>query len=305
MSLAVASRRTFLTVILLVIGLVVPTAASAPMAGAASAPALVEIRAAHHRGFDRIVFEFDGPVPAIARAAWARDLRLDPSWLPAHVQGNAFLRVWFSPALGHQEAPRMDPTFGPARRAFALPNIAHVVLLGDFEAHLSFGVGLMARTRILRTARLSDPGRFVADVATDFPKAWASVYFVDEVAVQAGEPPFVTSVLRKVPRTGKAVGAMQRLYAGPTAAERARGLRFMASGTKGFRDLRIGSRGIARVTLRGRCDSGGAAGWTVADQIAPTLRSRPAVDWVKVYDRFGQTGRPWGLSDSIPACLEP
>jgi hypothetical protein len=36
-----------------------------------------------------------------------------------------------------------------------------------------------------------------------------------------------------------------------------------------------------------------------------TLRSRPAADWVKIYDRDGDTQSPRGKIDSIPACLEP
>ena len=44
-------------------GLVAPAAASAAPASRAVST-LTEIRAAHHRGFDRLVFQFSGPVPA-------------------------------------------------------------------------------------------------------------------------------------------------------------------------------------------------------------------------------------------------
>ncbi len=63
----------------------------------------------------------------------------------------------------------METTYGPRARAFALPNVAHVVNAGDFEAVVSFGVGLMRRTRILRTTQLRDPARFVVDVAAGLP----------------------------------------------------------------------------------------------------------------------------------------
>ena len=108
-----------------------------------------------------------------------------------------------------------------------------------------------------------------------------------------------------VPADRRAKCALQRLYAGPTLAERDAVLRLFRSGTRGFRDLRINDRGVARVTLIGRCNGRGAAEANVAGHIMRTLRARPAVRWVKIYDRLGQTERPWGRSDSIPACLEP
>ncbi len=272
---------------------------------AAQPSKLVDIRAAHHPGYDRIVFEFAGPGPSTVRARWATDLRLDPSHRRAHVQGFAFLRLRFAWSVAHKAKPPHASTFGPRRRAFNLPNIAHVVLLGDVEGEVSIGIGLMRKTKILRTAALRNPSRYVVDVSTRFAKGKVKVFFVDERAVVDGVPPYVRPVVRKVPLGLRADGAMLRLYAGPTAAESRRGLRFAASGTTGYRDLWGNSRGVTRLTLRGPCDSGGSAETTVANQVMPTLRSRPAIDWVKIYDRFGHTGRPWGRSDSIPGCLEP
>jgi hypothetical protein len=268
-------------------------------------PVLVDIRAAHYKGYDRLVFEFAGGRPHAALVRWARELRYDPSDKAAHVQGGAYLRVTFRGAAAHDPDPPMASTFGPARRAFDLPNIAHVVLLGDYEATVNVGVGLMKRTRILEVMALSRPYRLVVHVSTAFRKSGVQVFFVDEQALIDGEQPYVVPVTRKVPTGRRAEAALQRLYAGPTAAELARGLRFLPSGTRGFRDLRVNERGVARVTLKGPCDSGGAAEGTVADQLRPTLRSRPAIDWIKIYDRHGDTERPWGRSDSIPACLEP
>lgn len=284
--------------------LIIPSAATS-VAAATPVSTLVDVRAAHYPGYDRIVFEFDGPVPSFARARWATDLRLDPSHRRAHVQGDAFIRVRFRWAVAHELEPPQDSTFGPARRACALPNIAHVVLLGDVEGEVSIGIGLMKRTRIIRTIKLHKPSRFVVHVATNFPKGKAKVFFVDWQAVIDGQSPIVVPVTRKVPKGRRAEAALQRLYAGPTQTELGASLRFIRSGTRGFRDLRINSRGIARVTLRGPCDSGGSALVTVASQIMPTLRSRPAVDWVKIYDRDGVTEEPWGRTDSIPYCLEP
>ena len=289
-------------VALLSLALAVALAGSATAAGVSK---LVEIRAAHHPGFDRIVFEFTGPVPDVTKVTWATELRLDPSHKLAHVQGNAYLRVRFYPAVAHDQQPPMDSSFGPARRAYALPNIAHVVLLGDFEGEVSFGIGLMKKKRILRATTLRRPSRFVIDVATDYKKANAKVFLVDWPAVVAGEPPLTVPVERKVPRGGKANGALLRLFAGPTRAEARKGLQFVASGATGFRDLSVNPGGVARVTLRGPCDSGGSAVVTIANEIRRTLRRLPSIDWVKIYDREGVTEQPYGKTDSIPFCLEP
>jgi hypothetical protein len=162
----------------------------------------------------------------------------------------------------------------------------------------------MKRTRIIRATRLRRPSRFVVDVATRFPKAEVGIWFVDEAALIAGRLPDVVSVERKVPRGRRAESALHRLYAGPTEREARAGLRFIDSGTTGFEDLRVDRRGVAHVTLRGHCDSRGST-MTVANQIMPTLRQLGRIDWVKIYERGGETLYPQGKSDSLPGCLQP
>ena len=64
-----------------------------------------------------------------------------------------------------------------------------------------------------------------------------------------------------------AFGAMQRLFAGPTQAELARGLKFVSCG--GDRDSRIPCSvrdGVARVQLLGKVSSGGST-FTIASKI--------------------------------------
>ena len=286
-------------------------AGTAPAASAQPGPqlpVLVDVRAAHHPGFDRLVFEFEGRLPEFTAATWTNRVIHDPSGLPVPVQGNAYLSVVLSNVTAHGDGPDFESTYGARQRAFDLPNIAHVVAAGDFEAVVSFGVGLMARTRILRAARLRDPSRFVVDVSTRFDKERVPVTFIDRDAIDAGTPPLLQSVSRTVPRTrprvGEAESALLRLWAGPTRQEKRGGLRFRPSATTGFRDLRVNDHDVARLTLKGRCDGHGAS-LTVADQVLATLDQFRAVDWVKIYDRAGQTQAPLGPSDSIPDCLVP
>ena len=95
---------------------------------------------------------------------------------------------------------------------------------------------------------------------------------------------------------------MQRLFAGPTQAEPACGTKFVSSVT-GFKILSIRDV-LARVQLLGKISSGGST-FTIASEIMPTLKQFRSVRWVKIYDRFGHTERPFGHSDSIPFSLEP
>ena len=171
--------------ILLAIALVLASAPTVLAGPAVDFPTLVDIRAAHHPGFDRLVFEFTGGLPTSTSVAWVDRVTQDGSGRAVPVQGEAFLLVSLHGVLGHELTAPMEPTYGPRARAFALPNVAHVVNAGDFEAVVSFGVGLMQRTRILRTERLRGPARFVVDVAAAFPTVPAAIAFVE---VGAADP---------------------------------------------------------------------------------------------------------------------
>lgn len=265
-------------------------------------PTLREIRAAHHRGYDRLVFEFSGRLPERTRVRWVDQVTEDASGRPVRVAGNAFLEVSMFPVRGHTSDG--STTYGARRRAYDLPNIATVVNSGDFEAVVSFGVGLMKRSSILRTMRLRHPSRYVIDVRTNFKRTRVKAWFVDQDRFVANTPPFFRPVRRSVPVPAVARGALHRVYAGPTRAELREGLRLLRSRSTGFTNLSINRRRIARVQLTGGCSSGGST-VTVAGEIMPTLRQFPSVRWVKIYDPQGTTENPTGRSDSIPECLEP
>ena len=290
-------RLRLMSLIVLFGGLLVPLA---PAVGAQTVtPWLVAIRAAHHPGYDRVVFEFTGPLPQSRSVTYVTQLLGDGSGLPVPVAGRALLKVRFFAAEAHDAAGRAT---APARVAYALPNVMTVVRAGDFEAVTTYGIGLMSR-QPYRVSTLRSPSRVVIDVGTAFPTVARRVWFFNQARYLANTEPFFTPVWRRVLPTLPATTAMHRLYAGPTAAEYRAGLRHLASGSTGFRMLSI-TNGVARVRLTGTCSSGGST-VTVAGEIMPTLRQFPTVDYVKIYDQLGRTERPTGRSDSIPECLEP
>ena len=279
------------------------TTATAGTAAAATAPAvptLTQVSAAHYYGHDQLVFKFRGGVPAKYSARYVSQVIRDASGLPVNVVGSALLQIRFTPAAGHNEKGIV--TYGAMQRTYALPEIIQVVNSGDFESVLSFGVGL-ARNAPFHMYAQPGLGRVVLDVRAPYRTVPVRDYFLNTHRFATGHAPYTAAVYRPVIPPATAFGAMQRLFAGPTQAELARGLKFVSSGATGFRILGIRD-GVARVQLLGKISSGGST-FTIADEIMQTLKQFPSIRWVKIYSPYGHTERPTGHTDSIPVCLEP
>ena len=88
--------------------------AAARAVGAAGTPRLVAIRATHHTGFDRVVFEFSGPLPSRRHVRYVNRLLGDASGLAVRIAGRAILEARFSPAAAHDSAGTVT-AHGPGR----------------------------------------------------------------------------------------------------------------------------------------------------------------------------------------------
>ena len=274
----------------------------APPAHAAAtttASRLIAIRASHHPGFDRLVFEFSGPPPSRQHVRYVNQLIADPSGRSIPVAGRSILAASFFPATARGAATSVAV---PERLVFALPNVMTVVRAGEFESVLSYGIGLAKRTTF-HVFTLTRPSRVVVDIDTPFQTVLKKVYFENLPRFAAGTQPYVTAVVRPVLPAAPATGVMDRLFAGPTDAEAASDLRLQQSRATGFTGLSITGL-VARVRLTGGCSSGGST-FTIADAVYPTLKQFATVDFVKIYDPAGHTESPSGTNDSIPVCLEP
>jgi len=276
-------------------------AAAAPDPGRATTaraaiPTLVEIEARHRGASDRVVFRFKGGVPDGVDAEWVDTLFADGSGLPVRVAGAKVLSLVFHGVDAHNSGGSTIP----ARTAFPLPNVITAVQAGDFEATVTVGLGVQKRTAY---TVLTKSNRIVVDVEAAFPTSTRQVFFVDRQAVSTGTPPLVVPVHRPIRNAAPAAAVLHALFAGPTPDETFDDLRLVRSRAWGFNHLSI-SGGIARLRLTHGCGSGGST-ITVANQIMPTLKQFPTVDWVKIYDPNGKTEQPNGPVDSIPACLEP
>lgn len=262
-------------------------------------PRLVEVRAATHPGYDRIVFQFDRAAPPSVKVTSVPVFISDFVGMPVPLPGRGRLRVVIQFAQAHNDAgqPTVD-----LEQAFALPSIMSLRPGGDGEGVITVGVGL-AKMADFDVHRFKNPGRIVVDVSNSFAWKYRSVAFQNRPNYTAGVAPYVTRTTRPVPQGSPAVGLLDRLFAGPTESERAAGLRVVRSRATGFADVRV-TNGIARVRLTGGCNSGGST-FTVANEIRSTLRPLTSVRWTKIYDAKGRTESPSGKSDSIPQCLEP
>lgn len=125
---------------------------------------LEDVRTGQHEGFDRIVFEFQGGIPSYRVEYVEPPILEDASGLPVEIEGEAFLRVRFQGAAGHDPSSG-EPTYqGPQEIAVGLPTLLEAQRTGDFEGTLTWVLGL-AREVDFRVSNLQDPFRVVVDVA--------------------------------------------------------------------------------------------------------------------------------------------
>jgi hypothetical protein len=124
-------------------------------------PMLAGIRSAAHsaEGFDRIVFDFTGPLPGYT-VRYVDEVREDPSDRPVSLPGRRYLQVVFTPAQAHTDAGA--PTVTRTTQPLDYPMLRGYRVTGDFEGYVSVALGLDDQVGF-RVGEL--PGRIYLDVA--------------------------------------------------------------------------------------------------------------------------------------------
>jgi hypothetical protein len=87
----------------------------------------------------------------------------DGSGNPVSLAGAANLEVVFQGANAHRE--NGSPTVSPRRFSPGLTAVKEIAQLGDFEAVVSYGIGV-DQQRPIQVFTLSNPSRLVIDIAT-------------------------------------------------------------------------------------------------------------------------------------------
>ena len=123
---------------------------------------LREIRTAEQNGFDRVVFEFDGPeIPNYKIEYVDKPVYQCGSGDAVPVAGDGWLEIRFNPANAHTEAGQ--PTISDRERRLSLPVLKELEITCDFEAEVAAVLGVSSPNRF-RVLNLSDPARVVIDV---------------------------------------------------------------------------------------------------------------------------------------------
>ncbi len=145
-------------------------AGTTPVKGAAtgSETALLErIAVGRHEGYDRVVFQFQNVLPGYRIEYVQPPLKEDGSGKPVDVQGAAVVVVRMEPASGFDLNTGEGVLIykGPKRidgSAAGTSVVREVVRTGDFEAVLSWAIGLSDKVDFrVRTA--TSPSRLIVD----------------------------------------------------------------------------------------------------------------------------------------------
>ncbi|MEU8637591.1 hypothetical protein AB0C38_35885 [Amycolatopsis sp. NPDC048633] len=157
-------RRALTAVALLLAGTGTLAAAAPSSAAVQSVPTLTTIRTGNNPGFDRIVLDLtSGAAPAVSYQL-VDELTADPSGEIVWLTGEYFINVTATPAAAHDDAGNLTYP-GPQKfRTRNLGNVMAVAVTGDFEAHLTIGLGVRSRTAV-NVFTLTAPNRVVIDVA--------------------------------------------------------------------------------------------------------------------------------------------
>lgn len=134
--------------------------ASAGRACRQSGNYLTAVRTAKHAGYDRVVFQFSGGIPAV-KAERVAAIYADPKGTKISLPGHCFLRVVFRGASGTCPQPFHRTWNGPPALTH-YPQLLAVKAAGDFEGYLSFGLGLAAKGPY-HVSTLTGPDRVVID----------------------------------------------------------------------------------------------------------------------------------------------
>lgn len=145
-------------------------AGTEPVVGEASGSetALLErVAIGRHEGYDRVVFQFRNAVPGYRVEYVDPPLHEDGSGNEIAVDGSAFVVVRMEPASGFDlSVPEGELVYkGPRRLSGAEAGtsvVREVVRTGDFEAVLTWAVGLSDRVDF-RVTKLEGPPRLVVD----------------------------------------------------------------------------------------------------------------------------------------------
>jgi len=127
---------------------------------------LTDVTVGSHEGYDRVVFTFDGELPGYDIGYVDGPVTEDGSGEPIEVGGTHAISVRMSPASGALlTGETVEMTYdGPNRIEGPGQTVVEVVRAGDFEAQLTWAIGVEGE-QPFKVSTLTGPTRIVVDVA--------------------------------------------------------------------------------------------------------------------------------------------
>jgi hypothetical protein len=134
---------------------------------------LAAIHTERYPDHDRVVFQFHGRSVPAASVGYRDRITTDPADRPVPLAGAAFVHVAFHGARLDTAPVVSDPAkaqryTGPTRLTPNLPTLREIATAGDFEAVLSFGLGL---STVAGLSSASAPGSFTLDLWGTAPES--------------------------------------------------------------------------------------------------------------------------------------
>jgi len=124
---------------------------------------LTAVRTGKQAGYDRVVFQFSGGLPAVT-AERVTAVYADPKGTRISLPSRSYLHVVFRGASANCPQPAHRTWTGPAVLTPGYPQLLAVKAAGDFEGYLSFGLGLAAPGPY-HVSTMTGPDRVVIDVS--------------------------------------------------------------------------------------------------------------------------------------------
>jgi hypothetical protein len=124
-------------------------------------PILLSYKIEKHPAFDRVVFPFRGGLPEQQCRGYVPRVLAEGSGLAVRLEGRVFFHLTFFRARGHDASCRST-----AAERVASPHLSVLLQIkpaGDFEGHVSFGLGL-SRHNGYHVFTLRHPARVVLDL---------------------------------------------------------------------------------------------------------------------------------------------
>jgi hypothetical protein len=122
---------------------------------------LTAMRTASHEGYDRVVFEIGPSVPGFHIEYVDKPTYECGSGDALFLEGDAWLLIRLRPARAHDDAGQATVT--ARRQTFTMPVLREAVVTCDFEADLTWVLGLTTPAGY-RVTELENPTRLVIDL---------------------------------------------------------------------------------------------------------------------------------------------